>query len=89
MLKSPAPILTATVLRAAIRKQIASGVDKRAIPFLVQMYASEELGEARDDGDSFKRQAVEHIPHAQRAAFMEKLAGLCAGEQPARQRLAS
>lgn len=89
MLKSPAPILTATVLRAAIRKQIASGVDKRAISFLVQMYASEELGEGRDEGDAIKRQAVEHIPHNQRAAFPEKLAGLCAGELPARRRLAS
>ena len=89
MTKSPAPILTATVLRAAIRRQIASGVDKRAISFLVQMYASEELGAARDDGDSIKRQAVEHIPHNQRPAFLEKLAGLCAGEHPARRRLAS
>jgi hypothetical protein len=89
MLKSPAPILTATVLRAAIRRQIASGVDKRAISFLVQMFASEELGEARDDGDSIKRQAVEHIPHNQRAAFLERLSGLCAGDPSARRRLAS
>jgi hypothetical protein len=89
MLKSPAPILTATVLRAAIRKQIASGVDKRAISFLVQMFANEELGAARDDGDTIKRQAVEHSPHGQRVAFLERLAGLSSIEQPARRRLAS
>jgi hypothetical protein len=89
MLKNPAPILTATVLRAAIRKQIASGVDKRAISLVVQMFANEELGAPRKDGDVIKRQAVEHIPNELRAAFLESLAGLSSQEQPACRRLAS
>lgn len=68
-------ILTAEMLRTAIRAKLRVGAGRRAISLLIHEYAPEGARTMRTD-DSVYRLPVEVISHERRLAFLDALNGL-------------
>jgi hypothetical protein len=66
-------VITATMLRTAIRAKIDAGVSRRAISLLVNANAPPGAGRGREDDSGVRRLPVEVIEHERRAAFLVEL----------------
>ena len=65
-------IITATILRTAIRAKLRRGAQPQIVSALIKAYAAEEAQTARRDG-IVHRLPVEVIPYERRIAFLEAL----------------
>jgi hypothetical protein len=74
MSKPPETVITATMLRLAIRAKLSAGnIKRRHISVLIDAYvAPNPLGKVRTE-EGISRRPVEHIPHSRRGAFLEAL----------------
>jgi hypothetical protein len=71
---APEIVITATMLRLAIRAKLGAGsIKRRHVSVLIDAYvAADPPGEVRTE-EGISRRPVEHIPHSRRAAFLEAL----------------
>lgn len=68
-------VITATILRTAVRSKLRAGASNEAVSVLVLTYVPPERRTQRA-GDGFSRQALENIPHTRRAEFLNSLINL-------------
>lgn len=92
MSDAPAIVISASMLRLAIRAKLGAGsIKRRHVSALIDAYAAPNPpGEVRTE-EGISRRPVEHIPHSRRAAFLEALDKLAADlsvNAPEAQRLA-
>jgi hypothetical protein len=76
-------VITAAMLRAAIRTKIRSGASRRSISLLIARYAPADAHSEREDSGGVQRLAVEVIPHGLRTGFLDALDQLPLDETPA------
>jgi hypothetical protein len=66
-------VVTANMLRTAIRAKLSSGTTQRAISGLIADYARDDTHVRRREEGGVQRLPVEVIPHERRAAFLDAL----------------
>jgi hypothetical protein len=65
-------VVTANMVRTAIRARLGSGITQHAISELIARYARDGAARRREEGGIY-RLPVEVIPHERRAAFLDAL----------------
>jgi hypothetical protein len=66
-------VVTAAILRTAIRAKLAAGTTRRTVSMLINSYVPSGTHAERDDDTGIKRLPVELIPHNQRTQFLRAL----------------
>ena len=73
-------VVTANMLRTAIRVKLASGTTQKAIWLLIAAYSRDGARRGRREVGGVYRLPVEDIPHERRAEFLDVLNALPNGD---------
>jgi len=73
MTESLEHVVTAAILRTAIRAKLAAGTSRRTVSMLINSYVPVATQAERDDDTGIRRLPVELIPHNQRPGFLRAL----------------
>lgn len=68
-------VITAAILRMAVRSKLHAGASNEAVSLLVLSYVPPERRTRRTE-EGLSRQPLEHIPHTRRAEFLNSLINL-------------